>query len=395
MLDAKRITGEHLLPYLRNIDVQWDRVSVEDLPEMDIASDEYARYTLNEGDLLICEGGEVGRAATWRGELSVCGFQKAIHRVRPRTGRDLPRFLYYVMRAAASSNVFVAYGNPNTIAHLTAEKLRVYRFAFPPLDEQGAIVERLDGEAGRIDTLAAKLRTSIATLREYRTALISAAVTGKIDVGTTASAAKPAARANPYFRRAVLAAEIVYRLHADQKFGRVKLQKILYLCQHHLAMDLSGNFQRDAAGPFDNQMMRSVESQMARSRWYRRVAQGQRSTYVPMAKAGQHRTYFDRYWDQETVDALVELVRPMTTEQVEIVATLFAAWNDLILAGIPFSDDGVIHEVRTNWHESKERFTEDRLRKAMQWMRDKGMVPQGRGRATTLRSAGDGESGEE
>ncbi len=182
MLDAKRIKGEFLLPYLRNIDVQWDRVNVENLPEMDIAPGEYSRFTLTEGDLLICEGGEVGRTAIWRGELPVCAFQKAIHRVRPRSKRDLPRFFYYVMRVAASSGVFLAYGNPNTIPHLTAEKLRVYRFAFPPRDEQEKIVSHLDHETRRIDALVTKVQTSIETLQEFRTALISTAVTGKIDV---------------------------------------------------------------------------------------------------------------------------------------------------------------------------------------------------------------------
>ena len=182
MLDAKRITGEFLLPYLRNIDVQWDRVNVENLPEMDIAPDEYNRFTLTEGDLVICEGGEVGRTAMWHGELQVCAFQKAIHRVRPRSLRDVQRFFYYVMRTAAGSGVFLAYGNPNTIPHLTAEKLRVYRFPFPPRDEQQRIVAHLDRETARIDALVDKVIESIDGLREYRTTLISAAVTGKIDV---------------------------------------------------------------------------------------------------------------------------------------------------------------------------------------------------------------------
>lgn len=182
MLDAKRFTGKYLLPYLRNIDVQWDRVNVEDLPEMDIEPNEFGRFTLADGDLLVCEGGEVGRTAMWSGELSVCAFQKAIHRVRPRSNQDVPRFYYYIMRAAAWSGVFLAYGNPNTIPHLTAEKLRVYRFPFPPHDEQNMIVQHLDFETQRIDALVAKVKTSIDKLKEFRIALISAAVTGKIDV---------------------------------------------------------------------------------------------------------------------------------------------------------------------------------------------------------------------
>ena len=64
MLDTKRITGDHLLPYLRNTDVQWDRINVGDLPSMDIPTSQYDQYTVQQGDLLVCEGGEVGRSAT-------------------------------------------------------------------------------------------------------------------------------------------------------------------------------------------------------------------------------------------------------------------------------------------------------------------------------------------
>ena len=182
MLDSKQITGEHLVPYLRNIDVQWDRVNVEDLPEMDIAPHEYHRFILSEGDLLVCEGGEVGRSAMWEGGLPRCGYQKALHRLRPRSTNDFPRFLHYALRHAASAGIFIAQGNPNTIPHLTGEQLRVYRFAFPPVDEQARICTYLDENVGRLDILCNRITHVTERLREYRSALISAAVTGKIDV---------------------------------------------------------------------------------------------------------------------------------------------------------------------------------------------------------------------
>lgn len=181
MLDAKRITGDHLVPYLRNIDVQWDRVNVEELPQMDVKPNEYRRFILSNGDLLVCEGGEVGRAAIWKGELPVCAYQKAIHRLRPVRG-DCARFLFYALRHAAATGVFVANGNPNTIPHLTGEQLRVYRFPFPPPEEQALIVAELDKQMKHFDELAHRIRDGIDQLCEYRTALISAAVTGKIDV---------------------------------------------------------------------------------------------------------------------------------------------------------------------------------------------------------------------
>lgn len=182
MLDAKRITGVSLLPYLRNVDVQWDRINTTDLPQMDISPAERGRYTVRRGDLLVCEGGEVGRAAIWD-QPEPMGYQKALHRLRAyQEERDKPRFLYYVLRAMAERGLFKADGSESTIAHLTAEKLRRLRFPFPPGQEQEAIARRLDEESERREALAATARAHITLLREYRTRLISDVVTGKLDV---------------------------------------------------------------------------------------------------------------------------------------------------------------------------------------------------------------------
>ena len=182
MLDTKRITGEHLVPYLRNVDVQWDHINVLNLPSMDIRPHEIERFTVRPGDLLVCEGGETGRCAIWRGEIKTCGYQKALHRLRPlNENRETPRFLYHVLAVAVAHGAF-ADGQGSTIAHLTGDMLRAHRFPFPPFTEQRAIVDFLDQETARIDALVAKVNDAIERLKEYRTAVISAAVTGRIDV---------------------------------------------------------------------------------------------------------------------------------------------------------------------------------------------------------------------
>ncbi len=183
MLDEKRITGEYLGPYLRNVDVQWGRINTDDLPEMDFRGDDTERYALRVGDLLVCEGGEVGRAAIWKAPIVECYYQKALHRVRPRSpGSDIADFLYFVLLAAASRNIFSESAGKSTIAHLTAEAFRRYRFPFPPIAEQSAIATFLDHETAKIDALITDAQGAITLLQERRTALISAAVTGKIDV---------------------------------------------------------------------------------------------------------------------------------------------------------------------------------------------------------------------
>ena len=182
MLDSKRITGSHLLPYLRNTDIQWDRINTEGLSTMDISPDEYDRYTVRHGDLLVCEGGEVGRCAIWSDQLTRCGFQKALHRLRPlNAGQDVVQFMYYSLRVAAKSQAFND-GQLSTIAHLTGEKLRTHRFPFPTFHEQNAIVRYLDKSIADIDVATSHARRQIELLQDYRTRLIADVVTGKLDV---------------------------------------------------------------------------------------------------------------------------------------------------------------------------------------------------------------------
>jgi type I restriction enzyme S subunit len=183
MLDEKRISGSSLMPYLRNQDVQWNSVNTQDLPKMDIYSEELARYTVRAGDLLVCEGGDVGRAAIWRGRDDTTGFQKALHRLRPRSAKyDAAEFFFFSLMTAKARGVFDESDAKATIAHLPAEKFRQYRFAFPPQQEQYKIAAFVREQAARLDDVLEMTSRSIELLKERRSALITAAVTGQIDL---------------------------------------------------------------------------------------------------------------------------------------------------------------------------------------------------------------------
>jgi type I restriction enzyme, S subunit len=187
MLDSTKITGEHLRPYLRVFDVQWGEINTDDLPQMDFDEDARTKFRLITGDLLVNEGGSYpGRSAIWPSKIAECYYQKALHRVRPRCPEtDTTLFLFYLMYWAANQGVFIAGGNETTIEHLPAEKLRRYRFAFPSMTEQLEIAALLDSEVMRFDVLTNEAQHAIDLLQERRAALVSAAVTGKIDVRGT------------------------------------------------------------------------------------------------------------------------------------------------------------------------------------------------------------------
>ncbi|EGH71681.1 restriction endonuclease subunit S [Pseudomonas syringae] len=183
MLDEKKNTGTSPLPYLRNQDVQWGSININGLPLIDIESSEYERYTVRLGDLLVCEGGDVGRAAIWRIKNSRIGYQKALHRLRPESpSRDTAEFFFYSLMAAKALGVLEESDTKATISHLPAEKFRQYRFAFPPIEDQQEIASVLGEKLKRSDEIISYAENMIMLLRERRSALISAAVTGKIDV---------------------------------------------------------------------------------------------------------------------------------------------------------------------------------------------------------------------
>lgn len=182
MLDEKKITGDFLGKYLRNTDVQWGTINTDNLPEMDFKPTEIERYSVKKGDLIVCEGGEIGRSAIWTSEVP-CFYQKALHRLRPYdTKQDCSNFMYYVMFDAVHQERFSSGANKATIAHLPAETFRQYRFAYPPHTEQMAIAKYLEEIELKFDRLQLAAKAQVELLTERKTALISAAVTGKIDV---------------------------------------------------------------------------------------------------------------------------------------------------------------------------------------------------------------------
>lgn len=295
-------------------------------------------------------------------------------------------FLYYYLQSRVSE--LNAVSNGTTFVELSRDELAAVRMVFPDLDRQKRIAAFLDKQTARIDHTVTKVQASIGLLQEYRAALITAAVTGKIETLLPAVVTQPAARQAPAaFKRAVLAAYIADRMCDQATFGKVKFQKTLHLAEEHLGIDeVEGQYYRKAAGPFDPGMMRSVHSQLKKRGWITaEEREGKKGTqYRRGAKINAYKTYFDRYFGdkKEAIDGLLTLIGRMDTQQAEIVSTSFAAWNDLLIEGKNPSDDDIVDLILNDWDASKQRIAPERWHRALGWMRSKGIVPQKRGKHT-------------
>lgn len=137
MLDGKQQTGKHKYPYLANFNVQWFRFELENLNEMDFNEADQVEFELKDGDLLVCEGGEIGRCAVWHNEVQRCFFQKALHRVRCDNNIILPDYLARWFQYNCEHGGFASIeGAKATIAHLPGVKLKSLQVSVPPINLQ-------------------------------------------------------------------------------------------------------------------------------------------------------------------------------------------------------------------------------------------------------------------
>ena len=283
------------------------------------------------------------------------------------------QFLYYILCSDAIMNQYVSMAAGSSVQNLNKEKVtNVLLYAPTSLQEQSAIASVLTLMDNEISALEAKE----AKYEQIKQGMMQQLLTGKIRLVETAAKTNTTS-ANVHFRRSVLAAEIAERLYEEPTFGHVKMEKMLFLTERLCHIDIGSHYHRDAAGPYDNRALRSIDSQLKKQKWFevRRIEKGNR--YVPMQNCGKHKTYFDKYFSAvlPTFDKIIETFKTQNTERCEIVATLYSAWEDLLHSNKSFTDADIVNEVLNNWHESKKRISQDRWLSAIQWMRENGFAP--------------------
>lgn len=143
-MSAAARNGVDKTPFLRTSNVLWDEIDLSSVDEMSIPEHELATKLLRRGDLLVCEGGEIGRAAIWDGQVGTMSFQNHLHRLRPIDPDIEPRFYVFFLQAAFTQlGIFEGAGNKTTIPNLSRSRLAGLDVPQPSLGQQRAITSVL------------------------------------------------------------------------------------------------------------------------------------------------------------------------------------------------------------------------------------------------------------
>lgn len=187
-------------------------------------------------------------------------------------------------------------------------------------------------------------------------------------------------KSQTFFRRVVLAAKITHDLCSEWTFGSVKFQKLVYLCEHASLMNFNTNYLKQAAGPMDNKFIHAVKPEFEKQGWFKveKVKKGQyeKVQFTPLDGVNGYQTYYSNYYGNvhDEIQHLIDLFRTWKTDDVELVATIYSCWNEIIQSGEPYSEELIVDKVYA-FHKKKKKFSVEEITNMTSWMHEQGIYP--------------------
>ena len=307
-------------------------------------------------------------------------------------------FYLYLMQMCYSNRIFYGLGQGVSGMgrwRLQADKFLNFSIVVPSKDEQQEIADYLDAKCAEIDNLISKKEQYINEIENYKKSLIYEYVTGKkecpaINQNDDVSNAypyfpAPVHASSPRFAQAVLMSKILEE--SSKGMGRVKLEKTLFTIENHIGFDFDTEYFREVAGPLDASIYECEKIITRRNKWFSMKTSSYGVSYAPTNDVDKYKKYYAKYFSEynSEIERIIDVFRNYTTEQAEIIATLFAAWNDAIIDKKQFTDDDIVDDVLNNWHESKRRFQRQVWLRAMNEIRKNHIIPKGYGKHTVMK----------
>jgi type I restriction enzyme S subunit len=322
-------------------------------------------------------------------------FNQAVAGVKPNRDLDL-KFVRHAIDAIKPEILDRRRGVRQK--NLSLEKIRDISFDIPKLvSEQRAVVAKLEALSKQIVALESTYERKLDAVEELRRSLLSMAFQGQVSTGSSPAVAIQAlTRKKPDISTTDLHAGILaiaYQHHEEARrthtFGHVKAEKIAHLVEAVAAMDLGRNPIKDAAGPNDYPHFQGVRHRAKKAGYFEFNKNGTGYRFYKYSKFDDLIARTQSALGEQTapMDRVINLVVPMTSQQAEIVATVYAAWNNLLLEGRTITDEAIVREAREDWHPDKLKIPRDKFFKAIAWMKEKQLVPTGSGKRVESRTA--------
>jgi restriction endonuclease S subunit len=283
------------------------------------------------------------------------------------------------------------------------EHLFEFGLWLPPVKKQKELATKLDKLHEQTQCLESLYRQKLSALESLKKSLLSQAFSGQLTSDRSVEATPvvfPFPITLPNITTTDLHAGILgmaYQLHEQagklDHFTHVSAEKTAHMVEARLGIDLGRKPVKDAAGPNDFPHLKKVEhrARMANYFDFKQIA----GRAYRVQKLGGFQRLVDKtraaLGDRlQEVDRLLQWMLPMTVQQAEIVATVFGAWNNLLLDGQTPTDEQIVFEARENWHLDKLKIDRHRFFNAVNWMKEQQVIPEGKGKRVAAKGVGHG-----
>jgi len=334
-------------------------------------------------DFLLCVRGST------TGRTNISGFDACIGRgvaaLKPLYRDDFVRWCIVNLR----SKIFNT-GKGSTFPSINRTEILNLLIPLPPEREQEIIIKRIKETFSKCDELKEKLIQSQKTDKRLLEALVNDALKDDKSENDEPAHIIPLPNITTTDVHGGIIAKVIQAHEKNPQYqnllGHVKAEKVSHLVESHLGIELDRNPKRLAAGPADFPHLKKVEHRAQMKRWFTRKNQKIGYSYKPGDQMAEIIKTIDEKLGskKDQVDELIKRFLPLDKLRSEVVATLYAAWNDLIADEKTPTDDEIVQEASTkeHWSKEKEKIPKENFYKALEWMRDKKLVPDGRGKRT-------------
>lgn len=328
-----------------------------------------------------------------------------------------PKFLMWLIH----SKKFVNWANKQVSGdrpRIKFDQMKQFEFTLPTsLQEQNQIVQEIESRLSVCDKIEETIEAALSKSEALRQSILKKAFEGRLlseaelenirnhpnyesahELLARIKQEKSQASQTPPQKQTIkpvvstdihagLIAKII-KAHQDndymEKLSHVKCEKIAHLVEYHVGVALGREPVKDAAGPNDYPHLKKVEHRAIKTGYFTRDPKPIGYSYLAGRNIDKAIRRFEESIDvpqNNKVNDLINLFLKFDLQSSEIVATLYAAWNNLLLAGKSPNDEEIVYEARENWSSQKLNIDRDRFFKALQWMRQKdiSLVPHGAG----------------
>lgn len=297
--------------------------------------------------------------------------------------RVVPKFLLFYLKSSYAKAYIEQESRGGAQPFIGLTKLRNMPIAITDLVEQNEIVKKLNNLSFQCIELENNYKNKLSALKKLKQSLLQKAFSGELTSSVVIDTRSP--------EYAAMIMVWAYGKHKSQNrektFGHVKAEKISHLYGAICEVDLGRKPLKFAAGPYDKDHMKRMESWAKKNNYFEFKKRDGGYDFIKLPQFSElltkSKTALAENKDKFT--KLLNIIIPMNKIEIEVLATVHAAWNNLLLSAPPPSNDEIIYEARENWHPDKLKIDRKEFRDAIYILRENGMIPKGIGKPVLKR----------